>query len=137
VIKGSGDGKIRIAIRRILSSINGRMNPIDGFVDSVIAWENLFGGDAELSYRISISISKLLEESQQRRLELQKKIVNYYKDRSKIVHGVKDITHAEAVRKRNECLAIALAAIKNYMKSIKTFLVIRIDQKSSLYNENT
>jgi hypothetical protein len=112
VIKGSGDGKIRIAIRRILSSINGRMNPIDGFVDSVIAWENLFGGDAELSYRISISISKLLEESKQRRLELQKKIVNYYNDRSKIVHGVKDITHDEAVRKRNECLSIALAAIK-------------------------
>jgi hypothetical protein len=38
--------------------------------------------------------------------------VNYYKDRSKIVHGVKDITHDEAVRKRNECLSIALAAIK-------------------------
>jgi len=112
VIKRSSDQKIRIAIRRILSSINERTNPIDGFIDSVIAWENLFGGNAELSYRISISISKLLEESQEHRLEIQKKIVSYYNDRSKIVHGVKDITYEEAVRKRNECLLIALASLR-------------------------
>jgi len=122
VIKGSSDEKIRIAIRRILSSINERMNPIDGFVDAVIAWENLFGGNAELSYRISISISKLLEESKECRLELQKKIVNYYNDRSKIVHGVKEITRDEAVCKRNECLSIALASVKKLYEEHQNLL---------------
>ena len=52
-INATDDSKIRIAIRRVLSAINERMNPVDGFVDVIIAWENLFGGNAELSFRIS------------------------------------------------------------------------------------
>ncbi|MBI3600957.1 MAG: hypothetical protein HY097_10015, partial [Nitrospinae bacterium] len=106
------DSKIRIAIRRILSSINERMNPIDGFVDSVIAWENLFGGNAELSFRISSAIARLLKDDEESRHALQKKIVDFYNDRSKIVHGVKEITHEEAVNKRNECLGIALSCLR-------------------------
>jgi hypothetical protein len=112
IITYSNDEKIRIAIRRILSSINERANPIDGFVDSVIAWENLFGGNAELSYRISISISKLLEVSPEDRLALQKKIVDFYNERSKIVHGSKEISYEDAEQKRNECLQIALRSLR-------------------------
>lgn len=112
IIKSSNDEKIRIAIRRILSSINERTNPIDGFVDSVIAWENLFGGNAELSYRISISISKLLKDSSEDRLALQRKIVKFYNDRSQIVHGSKEISNEDAVQKRNECLNIALSSLR-------------------------
>jgi len=112
IIESSNDEKIRIAIRRILSSINERINPIDGFVDSVIAWENLFGGNAELSYRISISISKLLSESPEDRLALQKKIVKLYNDRSQIVHGSKEVSYDEAVQKRDECLNIALSSVR-------------------------
>lgn len=112
IINDSDDEKIRLAIRRILSSINDRMNPIDGFIDSIIAWENLFGGNAELSYRISVSIAKLLKEDLEERLELQRKIVKFYTDRSKVVHGVKEITHDVAVEKRDECLRIALDAMK-------------------------
>jgi len=112
IIKSSNDEKIRIAIRRILSSINERTNPVDGFVDSVIAWENLFGGNAELSYRISISISKLLKVSPEDRMALQKKIVNFYNDRSLVVHGSKEISYWDAVQKRNECLLIALSSLR-------------------------
>lgn len=112
IINHSNDKKIRIAIRRILSSINERANPIDGFVDSVIAWENLFGGNAELSYRISISISRLLEKSPEDRLTLQKKIVDFYSDRSQIVHGSKEISYEGAEQKRNACLQIALSSLR-------------------------
>lgn len=112
IINDSDNEKIRLAIRRILSSINDRMNPIDGFIDSIIAWENLFGGNSELSYRISVSIAKLLKGSAEERLELQSKVVKYYTERSKIVHGVKEISHDVAVQKRDECLQIALDAIK-------------------------
>ena len=112
IIESTKDEKIRIAIRRILSSINERTNPIDGFVDSVIAWENLFGANAELSYRISISISKLLESSPEDRLALQKKIVKFYNDRSQIVHGSKEISHQDALQKRDQCLNIALSSLR-------------------------
>jgi len=122
LIANSNDEKIRIAIRRILSAINDRLNPIDGFVDTIIAWENLFGGNAELSYRISISISKLLKETLSERLEMQSKIVNYYNDRSKVIHGVKDLSYDEAIQKRNECLTIALAAIKKLYQEYNKLL---------------
>lgn len=112
LISEGSDEKIRLAIRRILSSINERASPIDGFVDVIIAWENLFGGNAELSYRISVSIAKLLKENPDERLELQGEIVKYYTERSKIVHGVKEITQEAAIRKRDECLKIALDAIR-------------------------
>ncbi len=112
LVNESNDEKIRLAIRRILSSINERMNPIDGFIDSIIAWENLFGGNAELSYRISVSIAKLLAENQEDRLELQNKAVKYYTERSKIVHGVKEVSHEVATQKRDECLKIALDVMK-------------------------
>ncbi|RZN13606.1 MAG: hypothetical protein EF812_07330 [Methanosarcinales archaeon] len=112
IITSLNDNKIRIAIRRILSSINERANPIDGFVDSIIAWENLFGANAELSYRISISISKLLKASLEDRLKLQKEIVDFYNDRSKIVHGSKEISYEDAEQKRNECLQIALCSLR-------------------------
>lgn len=112
LVDGSNDEKIRLAIRRILSSINERMNPIDGFIDSIIAWENLFGGNAELSYRISVSIAKLLADSQEEILEVQRKVVKYYTERSKIIHGVKEITHITATQKRDECLKIALDVVK-------------------------
>lgn len=123
LINESNDEKIRLAIRRILSSINERMNPIDGFIDAIIAWENLFGGNAELSYRISVSIAKLLKESSDERLELQGKIVKYYTERSKIVHGVKEITHEAAVQKRDECLHIALDAIKKLYEDHHDLLI--------------
>lgn len=113
LIDDTNDEKIRIAIRRILSSINDRINPIDGFVDSIIAWENLFGGNAELSYRISISISKLLHSEPDKRLKLQKEIVKFYNDRSQIVHGAKEIGYEEAETKRNKCLNIALSSLKS------------------------
>lgn len=117
IITFSNDEKIRIAIRRILSSINERANPIDGFVDSIIAWENLFGANAELSYRISISISKLLEASFEDRLKLQKEIVDFYNDRSNIVHGLKEISYEDAEQKRNRCLQIALLSLRELYKN--------------------
>lgn len=123
LVNESNDEKIRLAIRRILSSINERMDPIDGFIDSIIAWENLFGGNAELSYRISISIAKLLTENQEKRLEIQSKVVKYYTERSKIVHGVKEINHEVATQKRNECLKIAIDVVKKLYEEHHDLLV--------------
>lgn len=111
-INETEDGKIRLAIRRILSSINDRTSPIDAFIDSIISWENLFGGNAELSYRISISIAKLLKEKPEERSELQRKIVKYYSERSKVLHGVEEMSSELATKKRDECIRIALDAMK-------------------------
>lgn len=112
LVKDAEDTKIRLAIRRILTSINQRLDPLDGFVDSVIAWENLFGGNAELSFRISVSISKLLAKSGEDRKKLQKIVKDHYNTRSMVVHGVKELTPEEAVEYRDECLDIVLKSIR-------------------------
>ncbi|HCH2814692.1 TPA: hypothetical protein NKT17_004690, partial [Vibrio parahaemolyticus] len=112
LIENTDDAKIRLAIRRVLSSINQRMDPLDGFVDSIIAWENLFGGNAELSFRISISIAKLLADTGEERKKLQKIVKDHYNTRSKVVHGVKELTPEEAVKYRDECLDIALKSLR-------------------------
>ena len=111
-LKDVDDTKIRIALRRILSAINERTNPIDGFVDTIIAWENLFGGNAELSFRISISIAKLLGQTESEKGTIQKDVKNYYDIRSKLLHGVKEITAEEAIQYRDHCLDISLKALR-------------------------
>ncbi len=108
----SEDQKIRIAIRRILAATSSRLDPVDGFIDIVIAWENLFGANGELSYRISVSMAVLLADDIDARLDIQNKIKKFYNDRSLIVHGVKELDHATAAKKRDECLRITMDTLK-------------------------
>ncbi len=120
LLKNVEDSKIRIALRRILSAINQRNDPIDGFIDTVIAWENLFGGNAELKFRISVSIAKLLGNNEAEKLELQKMVSEYYDTRSKLVHGVKEITPEQAIEYRDNALDIALKAIRKlYLERVE------------------
>jgi hypothetical protein len=103
---------LEVAIRRILLSINERLNPLDGFIDAIIAWESLFGGNqGELRFRISASIAMLLSDKQNR-LEFQSKVAKLYDDRSRIVHGAKEIELAEAIQKRNDSLDIVLECLR-------------------------
>lgn len=78
---------IGTGIRRSLSALRERNDDADALVDVVIAWENLFGGDIELSFRISMALARLLEAETDARPALQKEIARLYGVRSKIVHG--------------------------------------------------
>jgi hypothetical protein len=105
------DTKIRYAIRKTISSISHRQNPIDGFIDGIVAWENLFGANAELSFRISAAISCLLEKDKTKRKEFYKEIKKAYDKRSTIVHGVKEINHKEATMFRDFAVKVILNCI--------------------------
>jgi hypothetical protein len=51
-----------MGMRRLLSAATLRIDPMDGFVDAVIAWENMFGTpEGESSFRISGAIATLIE----------------------------------------------------------------------------
>ena len=93
---------VRIALRRIFDAVTERRNAADGFVDIVIACESLFGGNAELSFRISTAMAKLIEPNDPtKRRDLQKTIKKLYDKRSKIVHGVTEPDHSECFNDRN------------------------------------
>ncbi|MCI5209227.1 MAG: hypothetical protein D3910_10630, partial [Candidatus Electrothrix sp. ATG2] len=130
-IKKTDDKNIQLAIKRILSAINERTNPIDSFIDTVIAWENLFGANAELGFRISVSIAKLLGETEAQIKGIQKKVNDYYNKRSKIVHGVNEVTNEEAINFREECLDITLKVIRKlYTEKVELINIANSAERS-------
>lgn len=135
-IYNTEDSKIRLAKRKTINAISYRQNPIDGFIDAIIAWENLFGANAELSFRISSAISCLLEKEKSKRKNLFKKLKDTYNTRSSIVHGVKEISHKKAKAYREFSLEICLACItelyENYPK-----LIDKDDRSLTILLENS
>lgn len=124
IINKSNDMAVRIAIKKILSAINERRNPADGLIDIITAWENLFGGRFDISFRISISIAKILKETIDERLELQKKISEYYNLRSTIVHGgkIKNSDYERIVKGKEECVQITIDLLRELYKKHKDLL---------------
>ncbi|MGW4424931.1 hypothetical protein [Streptosporangium sp. NPDC004631] len=106
--------KIEIALRRLISATTERRNPVDGFIDAVVAWENLFAGTSqgELSFRICGAMSKLLEVDSEKRLALHRELVSLYNSRSKVVHGSKELSIEEAATSRDYALSVLLRSLR-------------------------
>lgn len=79
--------ELAVGIRRTLSALRERSDPADSLVDLVIAWENLFGADTELRFRISAALARLLGNTPAQRSDIQARAGKLYVTRSKIVHG--------------------------------------------------
>jgi hypothetical protein len=106
---------IDIAIRRVISVAQARTDPADRLVDSVIAWENLFGTrEGEVTLRLTLALAWLLEpESALKRESLQRRLKELYRARSDIVHGNPFDTRrvAELANEAFSCAVRALAAL--------------------------
>src|SRR6266508_3021827 len=112
IITSVDDSKIRIAQRRTLSALTQRHDPVDSFIDAVVAWENLFGaGQGELRFRISASMASLLSDVADERLALQNEISKLYDRRSKVLHG-DDLSPESASADRNRALFLVLATLR-------------------------
>lgn len=124
---------LTIAFHRITSCISERLNPVDGFIDAVIALESMFGTSSttELKFRMSMGIAKLLESDYGRRVELQKIVSDLYDDRSKIVHGAKTVSPAEATVMRNSAVDIALRCLRVLFEA-KTELLSSNDRSKQI-----
>jgi hypothetical protein len=98
-----------IAMRRTLSSVAERIDPLDGFIDAVLAWENLFSGRPETNLRVCGAIAWFLEPgSYNRRLQLFDELSKLYTTRSGLVHGsMATIDNAVAARDRAVQISIA------------------------------
>jgi Apea-like HEPN len=80
--------RIELALSRILRAVAERREPSDVLVDSVIAWENLFGTkEGEPTFRVTMCLAKLLEQGTAARLALKTRLGKIYALRSKVVHG--------------------------------------------------
>jgi hypothetical protein len=102
---------IEIAIRRVISAAHARTAPADRLVDSVIAWENLFGtSEGEPRLRITAAMAWLLEVNPTSRESLQGRLKALYDARSNIVHG--GVVHDRVVAEQaNDAFGFAVKAL--------------------------
>jgi len=113
------DSAIRIAQRRLVSALS-RSDPVDGFVDAVVAWENLFGSrQGELGFRISTAMASLLSGDANERLRLQREINKQYNRRSDVVHGSDPPPCEEATDLRNRAVVLALSALRRLYRDFQ------------------
>jgi hypothetical protein len=112
-----------IALRRIQSALSKRQDPADGFIDAVVAWDNLFGSrGGEVTFRISMAMACLLSDRPKIRLELQKEIQELYRFRSDVVHGSTELKYQDVIKYRDRSLVLILQCLRKILKSYPCLL---------------
>jgi len=109
-----------LALRRLGFAMD-RMRYDDKLVDMVISYESLFfkkGESGELQYRISLRLSKLLENDYGKRVDIKKAFKEIYKKRSRIVHGSEYKIDVEIINKCEDYLRKALRKYLIYRKKM-------------------
>jgi hypothetical protein len=133
LLSDSTTAATRIAIRRLLSAISGREDPVDGFVDAIVAWESLFAGTSqgELSFRICAAMSKLLTDSLNDRTAIHKSLISLYRARSAVVHGSKELDTNSAIAYRDDALDALVKCLRRLYQDFPD-LVVDPDRSRSI-----
>jgi hypothetical protein len=99
--------------RRLLSAATARADPVDGLVDAVITWENMFGSGTGIRVTVATALAHLLEPTDLgRRVALFAQVKSLYDERSGIVHGAQEPSPEKAHRDRNSAVRIAIRALE-------------------------
>ncbi len=125
--------RIDVAVTRILKAISERREPSDVLIDSVIAWENLFGtSEGEPTLRVTASLALLLEKDLDERKKLRDKLKTIYTLRSGVVHGSKSLKQ-DQFPLCQEALDVALRAVKVLVEDRQDVLVLPDGAARSLH----
>lgn len=121
-------GDLDVAVSRLLSAADDRLNAADRLVDAVIVWEALFGTrQGESALRISAAMAWLLADADVvERTQLRSEISKIYNERSGLVHGR---THDERSLQAlaNRSLELARDSLKLLMEERPDLLDLRGD----------
>ncbi|MER5350700.1 hypothetical protein ABT093_10245 [Kitasatospora sp. NPDC002551] len=130
-LNSAGVDHIELAMRRTLRALSERTDPTDVLIDSVIAWENIFGTpEGEPTFRITMCLSSLLKKDPAERAKLQSTLSDIYNLRSQIVHGNKDLKPAE-VPFCHQALDVAIEAIRKLVEERPDILSLSDGSKRS------
>ena len=104
--------KLSLAVSRVVRATGERRDLVDVLIDSVIAWEALFGSkEGEPTLRVTVSLALLLEDDYARRRKLRSHLRDIYVLRSDVVHGTA-LPSDKNLAMCNEALDIAIQALK-------------------------
>lgn len=110
------EGLAGLAISRVVRATGERRDAVDVLIDSVIAWENLFGTkDGEPTLRVTASLALLLEPDPAKRRAFRTELGKIYELRSKAVHGTSLPKQAE-MPLCFRALDVAILAIRALIK---------------------
>jgi hypothetical protein len=99
-------------MRRTLAAVSDRTDLLDGFIDAVMAWENMFSDRPETNLRVCGAIAWLLEpDTYERRSRLFSELKDLYGKRSNLVHGALE-TVPDPARCRDRAVRIAVECMK-------------------------
>lgn len=108
--------RMQLAISRIVRATAERHDPVDVLIDSVIAWENLFGtNEGEPTLRVAASLTLLLGPDPKHRGDLRRKLTKIYGLRSKVVHG-DSLPRQTEMHLCQEALDVAIRALRAILK---------------------
>jgi hypothetical protein len=131
-IEDKHPSELDIAMRRMLSAAGDRIDPVDAFVDAVIAWENCFGTSTETTFRVTAAIAALLEpNSLEDRLETHKELKKIYGKRSRVVHGSSQIDQSESNDLRDRALRVAIQTLQKLYQEHPDLLPLKSEERST------
>nr|MDT0658849.1 HEPN domain-containing protein [Micromonospora sp. DSM 115978] len=112
-VRSDHPASLDIGMRRLLLAASTRLDPMDGFIDAVMCWENLFGEAQETGFKVCGSIAKLLEpDDPTKRALLFATLKKLYDVRSRLVHGASEPDIRISYQHRDQALEIALNAMR-------------------------
>jgi hypothetical protein len=108
--------KIQIPLARLNYAIHERDSVEDSIIDAITAWEGMFGGAPETTFKVVGSIAKFLKNINERK-EFLKTLKEIYDLRSDIVHGKNknSMNDENKERLRSEGIKIGLDCLKKLM----------------------
>jgi hypothetical protein len=110
--------QLSLGISRIIRAAVERDDPMDSFVDAVIAWENLVGAKTETTFRVCGALAVLLEPTDlTSRKVLLKSLKGDYNKRSRLVHGGEEPKPEELGLLRDRALDVAIQAMKTVLQN--------------------
>lgn len=132
IISKEHPDSLNIGMRRLLQSVSERVDAIDGFVDAVIAWENIFGTRQETVFRVTASLAKILEPNNfPRREALLKELKKLYGERSDLIHGSNEPPAAKVFEMRNRAIRIAILTFQKLYTNRKDLLLLSSEERSA------
>lgn len=112
--------QLSLGVSRIIRAAVERDDPMDSFVDAVIAWENLVGAKTETTFRVCGALAILLEPTDlTSRKALLKSLKRDYNKRSRLVHGGDEPKPEELGLLRDRALSVAIQAMKTVLQNTK------------------
>ncbi|MGK3208271.1 hypothetical protein [Amycolatopsis sp. MEPSY49] len=128
----NGLGTLSISVRKLLSALSERLDPVDSLIDSVMTWENMFSGTPETGVRVCASLANLLEPSStEERTKLFKELKSIYDLRSRLVHGAdNDPSFDDVIASRDKAISTALLAIRKVFE-IEGFHLKKSSERSN------